>query len=62
MAARTAWPRLLLLGGLLMVALGVLADRLGAGHSPRLGRTDVAVLVVGIVLAVAGLVTRRRPT
>ena len=62
MAPRTAWPRFLLPVGLLMVALAVLADRLGAGHSPRLGRTGMVVLVVGIVLAVAGLVTRRRPT
>jgi hypothetical protein len=46
--------------GILLVVISAFADRLGLGRSPGIGWRQTLGVVVGVLVALAGLYLRRR--
>ncbi len=59
MSQRTAGP-VMLTAGILIVLVSAGADRLGIGGAPGVGWKQVCGIVVGVVIAAAGMMTLRR--
>jgi hypothetical protein len=53
---------LLIVAGVVLAAASALADTIGLGNWPGLGRQQLIGIVVGVVLALIGLAMRRKTT